>query len=65
MDTWVIYVRSKTLDSDEEAVHIWKEEMQRQNFKKNPNSRGKTPRTIWNIVLFKSCLYGNIWKVLV
>lgn len=34
MDTWVIYVRSKTLGSDKEAVHIWKEEIQRQNFEK-------------------------------
>lgn len=34
MDTWLIYVRSKTSERDKEAVHIWKEEIQRQKFEK-------------------------------
>lgn len=49
MDTCLIYVRSKTSESDKEAVHIWKEEIQR-SLKKS-NNTGKTPRTIWNVRL--------------
>lgn len=43
MDTWVIYVRSKTLESDKEAVHIWKEDNTKTEFLKNPTTQAKTP----------------------
>lgn len=67
MDTWVIYVRSKTLESDKEAVHIWKKDNTKTEFLKNPTTQAKTPELygMQDSVLLKSCLYGDIWKVLV